>query len=145
MVIAMTGIGEGVHEHASRRRRLLILLAGFFGVAITTTVSVTPASGAAEMIRAGTAAAANTVSTSPSAKSRRTHTTADKAWKSFCSAHAMHWGKGGCDRSVAPAEHVALVAAAPATAIAATGEAEASSAVLASALRVRGPPSITGS
>ncbi|MBO2447059.1 hypothetical protein J4573_08155 [Actinomadura barringtoniae] len=141
----MTGIGESVHEHASRRRRLLILLAGFFGVAVTTTVSVTPPSGAAEVIRAGTAAAANTVSTSPSARSRRIHTTADKAWKSFCGAQSMHWGHGSCGQSTTIPEHVGLVAALPAPRPPASSEAAPHTAVLASALRVRGPPLTTGS
>jgi hypothetical protein len=143
-VIAMTGIGEGVHEHASRRRRLLILLAGFFGIAVTTTVSVTPASGAAEMIRAGAAAAANTVSTSPSVKSRHAHTTADKAWKSFCAAYALHWGQDSCGHSATVPEHVALSAALPVPVPLTSAETAPHTAVLASALRVRGPPSVTG-
>jgi hypothetical protein len=48
-----------VRDRTARQRRLLMLLAGFFGFAVTATLSIVPGSGVAEVIRAGTAAAAN--------------------------------------------------------------------------------------
>ncbi|WP_242885562.1 hypothetical protein [Actinomadura litoris] len=48
-----------MRDRTARQRRLLALLAGFFGFAVTATLSIVPGSGVAEVIRAGTAAAAN--------------------------------------------------------------------------------------
>ncbi|WP_242900997.1 hypothetical protein [Actinomadura terrae] len=48
-----------MRDRTARQRRLLMLLAGFFGFAVTATLSIVPGSGVAEVIRAGTAAAAN--------------------------------------------------------------------------------------
>ncbi|MFC9972944.1 hypothetical protein ACFVH6_18835 [Spirillospora sp. NPDC127200] len=60
----------GTHDALSARRRLLLVLAGFFGLAVTATLSVVPGHGAAEVIRAGVAAAANSAADRPPAAVR---------------------------------------------------------------------------
>jgi hypothetical protein len=59
-------MGVGVSDHILRRRRLLMLLAGFFGFVMTAVISVMPGSTAAEAFRANTAADANRVGTGDS-------------------------------------------------------------------------------
>ncbi|MGI5164003.1 hypothetical protein ACQEU3_06570 [Spirillospora sp. CA-253888] len=51
----------GTHDALPARRRLLLVLAGLFGLAVTATLSVVPGQGTAEVIRAGVAAAADSV------------------------------------------------------------------------------------
>jgi hypothetical protein len=59
-------MGVGVSGHILRRRRLLMLLAGFFGFVMTAVISVMPGSTTAVVFRANTAADANRVGTGDS-------------------------------------------------------------------------------
>ncbi|WP_131740070.1 hypothetical protein [Actinomadura roseirufa] len=81
-----------MNGHAPRRQRLLVLLAGFFGLAVTSTLSIVPGTGVAEVIRAGAAAAANSAGNrEPAAKAalnrdRRTAAT----WNRLTSVDAAY-------------------------------------------------------
>ncbi|WP_067455687.1 hypothetical protein [Actinomadura macra] len=155
-----------MNGHTSRHQRLLMLLAGFFGFAVTATLSIVPGSGVAEVIRAGTAAAANSAGSRDAARTaaanRDRRSTA--VWNRFATADAAYrWHRYRPSAGTKPffhtepffqtgahAQHAALpseIAAArpgtyPAGAIASRTMALPSAHL--SAVQVRGPPTSTG-
>jgi hypothetical protein len=140
-----------------------MLLAGFFGLAITTTVSVTPASGVAEVIRAGAASAANTLGTraaatrtvSTSTPAPSSLTPAAPTWRAACGADSVRWAiwqaHNGSHKDAAAPAHVAAAWSAATSAESGTPAARTPEravvlqAAAVSAVQVRGPPSRTGS
>ncbi|QXJ24480.1 hypothetical protein AGRA3207_005813 [Actinomadura graeca] len=151
----------GVNSRTSRQRRLLTLLAGFFGLAVTATLSIVPGSGVAEVIRAGTAAAANGAGSREAAaraavnRDRR----ATAVWNRWTAADAAYlWHRYGPSPDAKPlshtgahAQHAVLPAGTSSPgrgtrpAFAAAPCAVPPKSAHLSAVQVRGPPTITGS
>ncbi|WP_433333518.1 hypothetical protein [Spirillospora sp. CA-294931] len=159
-----------MNSHISRRRRLLMLLAGLFGFVVTTAFSVFPGtSGLAEVVRAGTAAAANIAgSRAPAARADArgpTRTAVQVTVRAFVPDRTTARAGGlGAVRNAgtgvwlprqaapAPSEHVATphaylafeVLLPPAVAQGVAEPGVLLPRVAASSVQVRGPPSYTG-
>ncbi|MQY05140.1 hypothetical protein [Actinomadura macrotermitis] len=126
-----------MNEHVCRHQRLLAVLAGLFGFAVTATLSAVPGSGVAEVIRAGTAAAA---------------ATAVNGRAQAAEAVAVRYAPDDHRRSGPSGGYAAIAGHGPAAPGPARTGARAGAAadglppsVPSSAVKVRGPPSSTGS
>ncbi|MFG2000463.1 hypothetical protein ACGFNU_15080 [Spirillospora sp. NPDC048911] len=149
----MTESGHGAGDHVVRRQRVLMLLAGFFGFAVASTISVFPGtSGVADLVRTGTAAAANSVTTRTSATKAATPQHRDrgaaKAWRTTYGPGAVQWAISRAhDTTVASDHHDVAVLRPPhapgvagfSIPVVAGGE-SALPAVARSTVKVRGPP-----
>ncbi|KAB2352285.1 hypothetical protein [Actinomadura rudentiformis] len=147
--------GEGEGGQVVHRQRVLMLLAGFFGFAVAGTISVFPGTtGVAELLRTGTLAAANSVTTRTSVAKAVTpeHRTrvAAKAWQTACGADAVRWAVSqahACEKTIASDHHdVAVLRPPHAPGVAGTSMPAAAErgsalpAVARSTVHVRGPP-----
>lgn len=139
-----------MNDRTSRQRRLLMLLAGFFGVAMTATLSVVPNAAAVEFVRYGSAAASSGEGSRGSASSPVRSRRSTPARPRFSAADVHLWkrlGFGSADKqsrhSVLPSDvsetavHAGRVAAAVARTV-------VPASVHLSTAQVRGPPSGTG-
>ncbi|GAA1551074.1 hypothetical protein GCM10009678_37470 [Actinomadura kijaniata] len=148
------------------RRRLLLLIAGFFGVAVGAALPAllgAAGTGHADAVRSGTPAAAQSACREQAGRAvagerRDTPARAPGArptvfWAGLPAAHWHHghWDHGPADRAVAAYDHaVAVLADAFAAgerrsrAAAANGRAAALPGLAPSAVRERGPPASTG-
>jgi hypothetical protein len=140
-----------VEHRTSRQRRLVMLLAGLFGFAMTATLSVVPSAAAVEIVRIGTAAAASgTGSRGLAASPVRDRRTAP-ARPRFSAADVHLWKRLGLVSSATQGQHAALPSAAPDLALqrvrvaAARSRTALPASVHAGAVQVRGPPLRTGS
>lgn len=117
-----------IHRH----QRTLVLLAGLLGVLIGTPAAAAGGSGAAELVRAGAAVAANSVRSQPAAGNSATVHHARPYGTHQTPAYASHLTATA--EPAVPAHHGRVPPARthPATAVAASPR------------QVRGPPSITG-
>ncbi|WP_067485176.1 hypothetical protein [Actinomadura hibisca] len=115
----------GTHEALSTRRRLLLVLAGFFGLAVTATLSAVPEQGVAEVIRAGATASAP-AAVRPHQPDERPRHTAHASEHACIKPPAALSAPDRC-RVLAKTRHIAPPSVRPSTA------------------PVRGPPSDTGS
>jgi hypothetical protein len=144
----LSAMGVGMNGHITRRRRLLILLAGFFSLATASALSAVPGTVVTAVISTNTAAAAGAPGIRHAAPSHLpTRFTAVAATvHGPASTHTAHTAPAQttahgvavlrADTHTAPAR--------PATGVLAERQ-SAPLTVLASAVQVRGPPSITGS
>lgn len=139
-------------EHrTSRERRLVMLLAGFFGFAMTATLSVVPNAAAVEIVRIGTAAAASGTGSRGLAASPARDRRSTPAWPRFSAADVHLWKRLGFVSGEKPGQHAVLPSAAPDLALqrvrvaAARSRTVVPASVRTGTVQVRGPPLRTGS
>ncbi|MWA00619.1 hypothetical protein F8568_009550 [Actinomadura sp. LD22] len=139
-------------DRTSRQRRLLMLLAGLFGFAMTATLSAVPNAAAVEIVRVGTAAAASGAGSRGIAPSLARDRRAAPAWPRFSAADVHLWKRLGFGAGETRSPHAVLPsAAAPDPALRRVRAAAAWSRTVVPAsvhtgtVQVRGPPIGTGS
>ncbi|MBO2458840.1 hypothetical protein [Actinomadura violacea] len=138
-------------DRTSRQRRLVRLLAGFFGFALTATLSVVPNAAAVEIVRIGTAAAASGAGSRGLASSPARDRRSAPAWPRFSAADVHLWKRLGFVSGETQSPHAALPSAAPDLALqrvrvaAARSRTAVPASVHTGTVQVRGPPISTGS
>ncbi|MFB4300731.1 hypothetical protein [Actinomadura sp. NTSP31] len=137
-------------DRTSRQRRLVMLLAGFFGFAMTATLSVVPNAAAVEIVRIGTAAASSGAGSRGQASSLARDRRSVPAWPRFSAADVQLWWRLGFGSGETQSHHSVLPSAVSAAALqssrlkAAAARAWVPASVHTSAIAVRGPPFGTG-
>ncbi|KAB2377452.1 hypothetical protein [Actinomadura montaniterrae] len=138
-------------DRTSRQRHLVRLLAGFFGFALTATLSVVPNAAAVEIVRVGTAAAASGAGSRGLASSPARERRSAPAWPRFSAADVHLWKRLGFVSPERHGDHSVLPSAAPDLALQRVRAAAARSRTVVPAsvhigtAPVRGPPTCTGS
>ncbi|MDL4819648.1 hypothetical protein [Actinomadura opuntiae] len=138
-------------DRTSRQRRLVMLLAGFFGFAMTATLSVVPNAAAVEIVRIGTAAASSGAGSRGQAPAPARDRRAGPAWPGFSAADVHLWKRLGFGSGETQSHHCVLPSAIPDAALGqhrltvAAARAWVPASVHTSAVPVRGPPFGTGS
>jgi hypothetical protein len=140
-----------VSDRTSRQRRLVMLLAGFFGFAMTATLSVVPNAAAVEIVRIGTAAAASGAGSRGIASSPARDRRSTAAWPRFSAADVHLWQRLGFSTGETQSPHAVLPSAVLDAALrrvrvaAVRSRTVVPASVRSGTVQVRGPPIRTGS